>query len=76
MRRRRSFSEAQRAVPTQVVEVLATLNEFRHAASELPLPGKRDHEKPISNSTTLIALERMGYKGWRPVMVSATPPRP
>jgi len=61
---RRSFSEAQGAVSTQAVEVLATLNEFRHAASELPFPGKRDHEKPISNSTIRMALERLGYKRW------------
>jgi integrase len=26
-------------------------------------PNQRDHERPISNNTILVALERMGYKG-------------
>ena len=29
----------------------------------LLFPGERDHSKPISNTTILKALERMGYKG-------------
>lgn len=47
----------------QAIEVLATLNEQRHAVSDLLFPGERDHEKPMSNNTILKALERMGYKG-------------
>ena len=48
---------------TQALEVLATLSEARHTASDLLFPGERDHEKPMSNNTILMALERMGYKG-------------
>jgi integrase len=48
---------------TQALEVLATLHAHRHTASDLLFPGGRDHEKPMSNNTILMALERMGYKG-------------
>jgi integrase len=47
---------------TQAIELLRTLHTLSgHGA--LLFPGERDHEKPMSNNTILMALERMGYKG-------------
>lgn len=45
----------------QAVEIVKTLQEMRNR-SPLLFPGERDHEKPMSNNTILMALERMGYK--------------
>lgn len=47
---------------TQAVEVLRTL-ELLTGGRELLFPGERDHSKPMSNNTILMALARMGYKG-------------
>jgi integrase len=47
---------------TQAVELLRTLHTLTGHALLL-FPGERDHEKPMSNNTILMALERMGYKG-------------
>ncbi len=46
----------------QAVEVLTCLHELR-GLSGLLFPGERDHEKPMSNNTILMALDRMGYRG-------------
>jgi integrase len=46
---------------TQAVELLRTLHTLTGHASLL-FPGERDHEKPMSNNTILMALDRMGYK--------------
>ena len=46
-------------------QALALLREL-HAItgrSKYLFPNQRDHEKPISNNTILVALGRMGYKG-------------
>lgn len=46
-------------------QALALLREL-HAItgrSKHLFPNQRDHEKPISNNTILVALGRMGYKG-------------
>jgi len=47
---------------TQALEVLEVL---RNVSGHSPLlfPGERDHDKPMSNNTILMALQRMGYKG-------------
>lgn len=46
----------------QAVEVLQALQTLSgHRA--LLFPGERDHDKPMSNNTILMALARMGYKG-------------
>ena len=46
----------------QAVEVLQALHTLSgHRA--LLFPGERDHEKPMSNNTILMALKRMGYAG-------------
>jgi len=47
---------------TQAIELLRTLHTLTGHAPLL-FPGERDHEKPMSNNTILMALERMGYKG-------------
>jgi integrase len=47
---------------TQALDVLRCLYEIR-GQSGLLFPGERDHEKPMSNNTILMALGRMGYKG-------------
>lgn len=47
---------------SQAVEVLKTLQELRNL-SPMVFPGERNHEKPMSNNTILMALDRMGYKG-------------
>ena len=45
----------------QAVELLRALHTATgHGA--LLFPGERDHEKPMSNNTILMALDRMGYK--------------
>ena len=45
----------------QAVELLRALHTLTgHGA--LVFPGERDHEKPMSNNTILMALDRMGYK--------------
>jgi integrase len=46
----------------QAVEVLTCLYELR-GISALLFPGERDHERPMSNNTILMALGRMGYRG-------------
>ena len=46
---------------TQAVEVLRTL-QLLTGERELLFPGERDHAKPMSNNTILMALARMGYK--------------
>jgi integrase len=46
----------------QAVEVLTCLHELR-GLSGLLFPGERNHEKPMSNNTILMALGRMGYRG-------------
>ncbi len=46
----------------QAIAILASLNEIRGRAGLL-FPGERDHEKPMSNNTILVALARMGFKG-------------
>lgn len=46
---------------TQAVEVLRTL-QLLTGGRELLFPGERDHAKPMSNNTILMALARMGYK--------------
>ena len=51
----------------QALEVLGTLRASRGAdrcaGPALLFPGERDHEKPMSNGTILMALKRMGYRG-------------
>jgi len=46
----------------QAVEVLRVLKEIT-AQRDLLFPGERDHSKPMSNGTILMALKRMGYAG-------------
>ena len=46
---------------TPAVEALATPHELRGGTCLL-FAGERDHEKPMSNNTILMALDRMGYK--------------
>lgn len=46
----------------QAVEVIRTLEQIRNL-SPYVFPGERDHEKPMSNNTILVALKRMGYAG-------------
>ena len=46
---------------TQAVEVLRTL-QLLTGERELLFPGERDHARPMSNNTILMALARMGYK--------------
>ncbi len=51
----------------QALEVLGTLKASRGAdrctGAALLFPGERDHERPMSNGTLLMALKRMGYRG-------------
>ncbi len=51
----------------QALEVLGTLRlvrgEDRSTGPALLFPGERDHDKPMSNGTILMALKRMGYAG-------------
>jgi integrase len=51
----------------QALEVLGTLKAIRGAdrcaGPTLVFPGERDHEKPMSNGTILMALKRLGYQG-------------
>lgn len=49
------------ALAPQAVEVLLTLQSIS-GGNTLLFPGERDHEKPMSNNTILMALDRMGYK--------------
>lgn len=46
---------------SQAVEVLRTLHLLT-GTREILFPGERDHAKPMSNNTILMALARMGYK--------------
>jgi integrase len=46
----------------QAVDVLRVLEEVT-GHRELLFPGERDHAKPMSNGTILMALKRMGYAG-------------
>ena len=46
----------------QAVEVLRVLQTLS-GGRVLLFPGERDHDKPMSNNTILMALARMGYKG-------------
>lgn len=46
---------------TQAVDALRCLHELK-GLSDLVFPGERDHEKPMSNNTILMAIGRMGYK--------------
>jgi integrase len=51
----------------QSIEVLRTLQAVRGVGrvtgDKLLFPGERDHDKPMSNGTILVALKRMGYGG-------------
>lgn len=51
----------------QALEWLRTLRvargEDRCQGDALLFPGERDHERPMSNGTILMALKRMGYRG-------------
>lgn len=51
----------------QALEVLGTLQASRGTdrctGPALLFPGERDHERPMSNGTILMALKRMGYAG-------------
>jgi integrase len=51
----------------QALEWLRTLQvargEDRAHGPALLFPGERDHDKPMSNGTILMALKRMGYQG-------------
>ena len=46
----------------QACELLRELHTITGGGKYL-FPNQRDHNKPISNNTILVALERMGYKG-------------
>ena len=46
----------------QALELLRELHAITGRSKYL-FPNQRDHEKPISNNTILVALGRMGYKG-------------
>jgi integrase len=46
----------------QACELLRELHAITGAGKYL-FPNQRDHKRPISNNTILVALERMGYKG-------------
>lgn len=46
----------------QALELLRELHAITGRSKYL-FPNQRDHEKPISNNTILVALERLGYKG-------------
>lgn len=46
----------------QAVELLRVLQEAT-GHRDLLFPGERDHAKPMSNGTILMALKRMGYAG-------------
>jgi integrase len=46
----------------QALELLRELHAITGRSRHL-FPNQRDHEKPISNNTILVALGRMGYKG-------------
>eukprot|EP01034_Spumella_vulgaris_P030844 gene30842-38124_t len=46
----------------QALELLRELHTITGRSKHL-FPNQRDHEKPISNNTLLVALGRMGYKG-------------
>jgi integrase len=66
----RTKSRREHLVPLarQTVEVLRTLQQVRGdpercKGAALLFPGERDHEKPMSNGTLLMALDRMGYRG-------------
>lgn len=45
----------------QAITLLRSLHTLT-GHSLLLFPGERDHEKPMSNNTILMALDRMGYK--------------
>lgn len=46
----------------QACELLRGLHAITGGGKYL-FPNQRDHRRPISNNTILVALERMGYKG-------------
>ncbi|MYN38637.1 integrase arm-type DNA-binding domain-containing protein [Duganella sp. FT109W] len=46
----------------QACHLLRELHAITGSGTYL-FPNQRDHHKPISNNTLLVALERMGYKG-------------
>jgi integrase len=46
----------------QALVLLRRLHAITGRSKHL-FPNQRDHERPISNNTILVALERMGYKG-------------
>lgn len=46
----------------QALDLLRELHAITGRSKHL-FPNQRDHEKPISNNTILVALGRMGYKG-------------
>jgi len=46
---------------SQAITLLRSLQMLTGHGSML-FPGERDHEKPMSNNTILMALDRMGYK--------------
>ena len=47
---------------SQAAEILCTLQPIS-CHSKLLFPGKRNHDKAMSNNTILGALKRMGYQG-------------
>lgn len=47
---------------TQAIDVLRTLHTLT-GHGKLIFPNERDHAKPMSNNTILMALKRMGFKG-------------
>ena len=47
---------------SQTIEVLTLLKSLS-GQGDWVFPGERDHLKPMSNMTILMALKRMGYKG-------------
>jgi integrase len=50
------------ALSSQAIEVLELLRSLARS-DELLFPGDRNHDKPMSNNTILLALKRMGYQG-------------
>ncbi|MCX7153112.1 MAG: tyrosine-type recombinase/integrase, partial [Proteobacteria bacterium] len=66
----RTKSRREHLVPLsrQSLEVLTYLQGVHGGpeqckGAKLLFPGERDHAKPMSNNTILMALDRMGYKG-------------
>ena len=49
-------------LPDQAIKLLSELQQFK-TESELLFPSRDSYEKPISNMTFNVALNRLGYKG-------------